>query len=137
MLAENDASRACRDLYAAFHDRNWDRFEALLAENFIVDDRRKLIGGVSTGRKGFVATWKTIAEQGYDTIEVTDIATRGKTLALQSFVAYGTHGFTAEALAVTQTSEGRMSFVVVFDLDELAAASAELDARFVAFEQRA
>ena len=131
---QNDASRAARLLYGALPHRDWESFDSLLAEEFRADDRRKLIGGVSGNRRDFVSTWRTIADQGYETVEVTDIATRGDTLALQHFLARGTHDFTAEALAVTETDPDRITFVAVFDPDAWDVAFAELDDRFVAHE---
>jgi DNA-binding SARP family transcriptional activator len=128
------------DLLAA---GDWDGLAEILAQNFSLDDRRRLVGsGVSDGRDAQMANTRVMAELFTRNIARTRIATRGRNLILTrlgfSGRDEGPEAFLSELLVVVEIDdEGRMLAGVSFDLDDFDAAIAELDARYLAGEAAA
>ncbi len=66
---ENAASRTYDRFNAYFAARDWDAMAAMLADDSLMDDRRRIVGaGVRRGRDATMAAWRAIAE-----IRVTNI----------------------------------------------------------------
>lgn len=135
---ENAASRANARIIANVNAREWDAAASLLADDHYSDDRRRVTGaGVRRGRDADIENFRVIADLGANiTVEV--IATRGDCLVLtRNRVELGDEQppFTADFLGVVETNrDGGAAAVIELDLEDLDAAIAELDARFLAGE---
>jgi hypothetical protein len=134
----NTASRTYDRFNTHFAARDWDAMARMLTDDSLVDDRRRVVGaGVRRGRNATMAAWRAIAEMRVTNIASVAIATRGTRLALCRAWAgtTGPEAFDVEALQIVDIDAGeRMEAVVSFDLDDIDAAFAELDARYFAGE---
>ncbi|WP_077088814.1 BTAD domain-containing putative transcriptional regulator [Mycobacterium rhizamassiliense] len=131
---ENVATRVNEHIWACIAARDWDATTASMADNMRHDDRRRMVGaGVLQGRDAQMQDMLAIAEiAGRPTIEV--IATRGERLALTR-ARFEPQAFLIELLAVIESDgDERLAAMVAFDLDDIDAAFAELDARYLAGE---
>jgi len=112
----------------------------MLAENFLTDDRRRLVNaGIRRGRDAEIENYRAAADVGIIDITLDVIATRGERLVLgrvrgsQRDQLPGTFGI--EVLGVVEIdADGRIVAAVSFDLDDIDAAFDELDARYLAGE---
>jgi DNA-binding SARP family transcriptional activator len=136
---ENAATRVNEHIWACFDTRDWDRMNALFADDMCHDDRRRMVGaGVLHGRDAQMRDMRVYADIGINpTIDI--IATRGERLALTrarfSGLDHEPQDFIAEALIIVEiAADGRMAAVVAFDPDDIDAAFEELDARYLAGE---
>ena len=69
--------------FAHFAARDWDAMAETLADDFMTDDRRRVVNaGVRHGRAAEIANMQAIAEVGTLNITSTVIATRGERLVL-------------------------------------------------------
>ena len=115
----------------------------MLADGFYGDDRRAVVGsGIRPGRDQQIADLQVFAELWSAEATSTIIATRGSHLALMrlQFLAGepGPQAFLTEMLGVVETnSDDKTVAYVVFGPDDLVAAIAELDARYLAGEAAA
>jgi class 3 adenylate cyclase len=139
---ENAASRVIEDYLAHFTTRDWEAMAVALADDFWADDRRRVVNtGVRSGRDTEIANMQAIAEVGCAGISTTPTATRGERLVLacDSFMAGdSSEPFHGEMVDVVEIdSEERITAIVSFDLDDIDAAYAELDARYLAGEAKA
>jgi hypothetical protein len=135
---ENAASQVEQRFSTYFAARNWDAISELIADDFSMDDRRHTINaGVRHGRAAEIASLRAIADVGVTSMAPTVIAIRGGRLALGSyFVSDGWGG--TEALCVLEINgDNQIVARVGFDPDDLDAAIAELDARYLAGEAAA
>lgn len=136
----NTATRAADRFCECFGTRDWGGMADTLAESVRTDDNRPLVGvGRRRGPQLNVADWQAVAEVGTQNLASTVIAVRGQHLALSRFRTSGRdqrpEAFHTEILAVIETEpEGRIEACVMFDRDDLDAAFAELDARYLAGE---
>ncbi|OMC56764.1 hypothetical protein A5747_05800 [Mycobacterium sp. IS-836] len=137
---ENAASRVIEQFLTRFADRDWDAMAELLAEDMSSDDRRRVINaGIRRGRDAEIANWQATAEIWKANARSTVIAIRGERLALFR-IAFTSQdqpveAFQAAALAIIEINEdNRGAANVVFDIDDIDAAFAELDARYLAGE---
>ena len=137
-LLENAASCAYERFWAYFVARDWTALTEVLPDNFSLDDRRRIVNaGVRHGRDAEIANLRAIAEMGITTVTPTVIATRGERLALNRVDLSDRDGpgdLYTEVLAVMEMADERLVAVVLFDLDDIDAAFAELDARYLAGE---
>jgi hypothetical protein len=123
--------------YAA---RRWDAMAEILAGNFLSEDRRRVVGaGVRNGRDAQIADMRAIADLDLRNLTSANIATRGSRLVLQRgrmlFGDQGSEVFLSDLLAIVELdAEDRMVALLSFDLDDVAAAFNELDARYLAGE---
>ena len=137
---ENTASQMVEQFLAHFAARDWDAMERLLVDNFSSDDRRRVINaGIRRGRDIEMATWRATADIWMTSARSTVVATRGERLVLFriDFLGQGppSEAFHAAALTVVEIDEdNRGAANVVFDVDDIDAAFAELDARYLAGE---
>ncbi len=135
------ASQAFERIYGYVEAGDWDALAELTAENVSVDDRRLAVNaGIRTGRDAAIEDSQATAEVGFTLKMVSVVATRGARLAL---IRVRVSGRDPEAIAndawniVEIDSDGRIAAVVVFDLEDIDAAFAELEARYLAGESAA
>jgi hypothetical protein len=135
---ENAASRVYGRLQTYFAARDWDVMAAMLADQTLMDDRRRVVNaGVRRGRDATMAGMRAIAEVGATNITSVAIATRGTRLALCRTRAgrSGPEAFDVEALQIVDIdADERLTALVSFGLDDLDAACEELDARYLTGE---
>ncbi len=115
----------------------------MLADNFSQDDRRRVMGaGVRHGRDAQMTDMRAIADVWITNSTPTVIATRGERLALirtgYSDREQGHEAFLTETLCIVEiNADERSTGAVSFDVDDIDAAIAELDARYLAGEAAA
>jgi class 3 adenylate cyclase len=139
---ENAASQAYERIKVCYADRNWRAMADMVSDNFLSDDRRKVVNsGVRRGREAITAELSGMAETGIDWTSDL-IATRGAHLVANRIRAWGhsqgPDGFDISAFDVIEIdAHDRLATRVVFDIDDIDSAIAELDARYVAGEAAA
>ena len=119
-------------LAAAFAARDWDWLRDRFAADIAVEDRRTTVNaGPAVGPESVAALFRGFADVGFETLDQEPIANVGDRLALLRRVYRSAAGFELAMLAVAEANvQGLAAGLVLFDLDELDAALAELDARF-------
>ncbi len=140
---ENATTRTSERIREYFAARDWNAMAEFFADDICTDDRRRIVGaGIRHGRDAEIAGMKATAEVGTKNMTETVLATRGERLALGR-VCFSGHDqasatFLAEVLGLVETNAGNMiKAVVTFDADDIDAAFAELDARYLADEAAA
>ncbi|WP_082022603.1 BTAD domain-containing putative transcriptional regulator [Mycolicibacterium setense] len=133
---ENAATRAIERFLAYLADREWTAMAEMYAEDISSEDRRRVVSAeVIRGRETNIANWRAIVEIDADNLTSTTIATRGNRLALSRMHSAA---FQIDVLNLLEVdADDRVTAVVVFDLDDIDAAFAELDARYLAGEAAA
>jgi len=137
---ENAAGQLGDRFVALFAAHDWDALAQILADDFSLDDRRRLVGsGISDGRDAQTTNNRVMAELFTRNIARTRIATRGRNLILTrlgfSGRDEGSESFLTELLVVVEINDDeRIVAGVSFDLDDFDAAIAELDRRYLAGE---
>jgi class 3 adenylate cyclase len=134
---ENDATRMSDRLRALFEVRDWSALSELYAEDVSADDRRRVIGGgARSGRDAEIANLRVMAELRAPRIGASLIAVRGRRLALyQDHVVDDDKLVEASFLGLIElNADGLIVGVVGFDDEDLDAAFAELEARYIAGE---
>src|SRR5581483_5945763 len=135
---ENAASQVLERLSVDFSARDWNAIAEVMAENVIADDRRSVVNApILRGRDAELANLRTFADLGVTHMEYTVIANRGEriVLARASSRIAGADSFQAEMLAVFETNfDNQIAAVVLFDMNDFDAATAELDTRYLAGE---
>ena len=140
-LLDNACVRALRQFDAAVDRGAWNDFREALAPNFAVESRRKIVG---FPRRPFEANElaayaKELREEGVRLNRRDVVATRGDRLALTR-MEIGTTGDRPGAPqeelfhVVTLDEEGRIALQVWFDIEDVDAAMAELDAQHAQLE---
>jgi ketosteroid isomerase-like protein len=134
----NAAVRAQAVLERSWRERRLDKVIASLSPDFVLDDRRALVGLRLSG-DDFVTNLRLLFEVRSSHWHNELLATRGERLALSHVRFAGVSDsdaeFEEEHLSVFEAdASGRWLAVVVFDLDQRDAAYAELDARYAAGE---
>jgi class 3 adenylate cyclase/tetratricopeptide (TPR) repeat protein len=125
-----DGFRRWADLFAA---RDWDALSAVVAEDFVFDDRRP----ITRGQDGnLVAQHLRLLAEEFDSWAVSVVAVRGERLALITMrgeaSTSGSDTFAAATLAVIEIDNtGRFASLTAFELDEVETALAELDRRYI------
>ena len=138
---ENAATRAGARFAAAWRARDWEGFAANYAPEFRRFDRRAMVL-LELDRDDHFAFMRPLYEMDSSRIGVELLATRGDRLALERFRFEGTDrsmGPTViEHLVVTEVNDrGELVATVVFDLDDVDAAYAEIDRRYASGEAAA
>jgi class 3 adenylate cyclase len=114
--------------------RKWDQLAVLYADDVVFDDRRAGMRAVTRGRDLLVAKVRAIMDTGSFEVLDTPIAVRGDRGALFRR-RFASPGYEVDLWVVSEVDEGgTLRAVVTFDLDDLDAAFAELDARYLAGE---
>ena len=139
---ENTASRVLETYLLHFADRDWDAMAEFLAEDFTGDDRRHVVNaGVRHGRDAEIENATTVAALGGTNFTCKAVAIRGERLVLaRHFLALSDlpEPFDYEFIDVVEIDDnGRIASHVAFDPDDVDAAFAELDARYLAGEAAA
>ena len=138
---ENAASQVADRYLAHFAARDWDALAKVLADDISIDDRRRVVNaGIRHGRDAELASLRAYADVGVMYMGSVAMAARGERLVLVRASGAGgeSREFFNELLAVVEiNSHNQISAVVVFDADDIDAAIAELDARYLAGEAAA
>ena len=139
---ENAASRADARLNALFADRRFDEIGALFADDIRVEDRRRGLRHEGNDRAFAVAEVRAIADVGTKSMTSDVLAIRGERLALVRTLHLGRdqrpEAFHTELLRIVEIdADERIVAHIAFDLDDIDAAFAELDARYLAGEAAA
>src|SRR3984957_6009932 len=138
---ENAASKVAERHSAHFAARDWDALAKVLAEEFVTDDRRRVVNaGIRRGRDAEIANMQAAAEVGITYTAFVVIAVRGERLILTraSVGGGGSAEFTADVLSVVEiNSHSQIAAFVIFELDDFDDAITELDARYLAGEAAA
>jgi hypothetical protein len=137
---KNVASQVYDRVQAHFGARDLDAMAAMLADDFLSDDHRRVVNaGTRRGRDAAVQDAHANADLGVKEATSTVIATRGERLVLRR-ARYSGRAATPEAFhidvlnVVEVDADERVTAIVDFDLDDFDAAIAELDARYAAGE---
>ncbi len=123
--------------------RDWDAMAEMIADDVCDDDRRRVVsGGIQRGRDAQIANLRAVVDVGVKNIELVVIATRGERLALTRARVSGgdqqDEAFGLEMLSIIEIdTDDRFAAAISFDLDDMEAAFAELDARYLAGEAAA
>jgi SnoaL-like domain len=122
----------------ALEARDWERFAAVFAPGFRNIDRRRMLHG-ELDREAWLASYRPILEMTSSGSTSDVLATRGDRLALARYDWHGTDGLVGpseiETLELIEVDpEGRAVADITFDPDDLDAAYAELDERYLAGE---
>ena len=140
---ENMASQVNQRFLACFAARDWAAIAGLLTEDTATDDRRPLLGvGARCAKDAVIADWRATAEVGVKNISATVIATRGQCLALCRYRFSGhdqrPEAYHTDVLGILEIDTAqRISASVMLDENDIEAAIAELDARYLAGEAAA
>jgi hypothetical protein len=140
---ENAASQVSERFLARFAARDWDALAANLATDYSSDDRRRIVNaGIRQGRDAEIENLRAAADVGFTYVTSAVIATRGERLVLTRMRSSGgdqrSEAFGIGLLVVIEiNAEEQIAATVVFDLDDIDAAFAELDARYLAGEAAA
>ncbi len=136
----NAASRSIERNARCWVTRDWEGVLTILSPALRFDDRRRMMR-LAIGYADFVAQFRMLFDQPASRWHETLVATRGERLCLTraSFEAEVAGGGAPlafdEHLSLTEVDDdGRWIACTTFDLDDLDAASGELDARFEAGE---
>ncbi|HTO55121.1 MAG TPA: nuclear transport factor 2 family protein, partial [Myxococcota bacterium] len=134
----NLASRTMREFERAWRARDWNAVLATFVPTHHMDDRRRLMRVAISGAD-FLANERMLFEGAASEWRGTLLATRGGRLALLRMrfrtEIEGSGPMAVEMLDLVEVdAAGRRSALVVFDLDDLEAAYAELDRRYLAGE---
>ena len=140
---ENAASRANERSHAYFAARDWDAIAEIVADDISTDDRRRVVNaGLLQGRGASIESFRWAADLGVTHATSDPIATRGERLVLAR--ARYSHSddqpqpFDVDLLNIVEiNADGRIGAVVIFDLEDIDSAIAELDARYLAGEAAA
>ncbi|BBY25857.1 hypothetical protein MSTO_60620 [Mycobacterium stomatepiae] len=142
-VLENGARRVSKDFLNRFETGDWDGLSRMLAEGYSNDDRRRMVGvGVRHGRNAEIINMQAIADVWLRHLKSTALATRGERLVLLMIGAVakdqGNEEFFLDVLAIVEIdADERIAAVITFDADNIDAAFAELDTRYLAGEAAA
>ncbi len=138
----NTARRVSERFQAAFEARDWDAMAELLADDLHNEDRRRVVNaGIRRGRDSMIEDMRAAADIGARRFDLIDIATRGERLVLvraQTRYSETPGAFHVDNLVIGELdADGRTAAQVIFDPEDMDAAFAELDARYIAGEAAA
>src|ERR1700735_883387 len=128
---------------AYFAAGDWDAMAEILADNLSNEDRRRVVStGIFDGRDAQMANTRAMAELWSTNMTRTVLATRGRNLSLARITLSDSEeqaaAFLTEFHCVLEISaDDLITSIIVFDLDDIDAAVAELDARYLAGEASA
>jgi hypothetical protein len=140
---ENAASQAIERFCAHFAARDWTALAAILAQNMSADDRRRVVGaGERHGREAEIENLRAWADIGIENFTSELIGIRGRGLALCRARWAGPNqrfgAFHSEALGIVEiNADNQLAARVMLDVDDIAAAFEELDARYLVGEAAA
>lgn len=140
---ENAASQAVERFWKYVAASEWTAMAETMADDFCSRDRRRGVNaGFLSGRAVHVTNMRAVAEVGFEGFTSTVVATRGQRLALirvRSSVRGSAPGeVAAEMLSIVEIdADNRLTAADLFDLEDIDAAFAELDSRYLAGEAAA
>ena len=138
---ENAAIRVLERYFARFAAHDWDVMAATLTGDFVTDDRRRVVNaGLRRGRDAEIANMQSFAEIGILNMASTAIAIRGDRLVLGRHVVSFRDWAkpSTDVIGVVEiNTDNQISAHVMFDADDIDAAIAEIDARYLAGEAAA
>ncbi|AMD53819.1 hypothetical protein ATO49_02940 [Mycolicibacterium fortuitum subsp. fortuitum DSM 46621 = ATCC 6841 = JCM 6387] len=128
-----------RGIIANYAVRDWEAIRRVLAENISTEDRRRVVNaGRRAGRDAVIAEISAIFEVGVAEVRSDVIATRGRNLVLcrsRAAASRQPEPFHSDLLEIIEVnSDNQVSTRFVFDVDDIDAAFAELEARYLAGE---
>ena len=139
---DNACVRAGARMVAAIDRKAWDEFELLFAPEVFVESRRKIVGFTKTDLPSgeWPQAQRRMLEAGDIRLDPVFIAVRGDRLALARVM---THNADLSAGAPNDEflvlngidATGRFTLSVAFDVEDMDAAIAELDATHARFEE--
>lgn len=115
---------------AAFQRDGYQAFVDMYADDVVRFDRRRLIGMPDVvGREAASRSHDNSADAGLTGMDIVrSLAVRGDALSLTEFRRASSSGDTTAQLGVARFDESdRIDLIIVFDVDDVAAATAELD----------
>ncbi|BBZ14762.1 BTAD domain-containing putative transcriptional regulator [Mycobacterium branderi] len=139
---ENAASQVDARLHTYFAARDWDAMAEAMAQDILYDDRRRVANaGLRRGRDAEMVNIRALVDLGAN-VTSTVIATRGERLVLTKSRFTGAdqrpEAFHNVMLSVLEIdADERVVARIIFDVDDMDAAIAELDARYLAGEAAA
>ena len=128
---------ACARMVREFTDRlnrgDVDGATSMSSDQVVFEDRRKGLGATLDAAEHVLNTRLSVGRPGQAHVAIELLATRGERLALMtSRWRYVERRYDVEMLVLSEMDEGgRGSAVIQFDLDDLDAAVAELEDRYV------
>lgn len=134
---ENQTARMYRRNLEHYAAHDWQAMATSLAPHLVEEDRRRAVNaGLQQGKDAVMAGYRALAEIGA-TIASDTLATRGQYLALNRSRAtvggQGDDAFHVDYLEVTEIdTAGQFVTHIIFDIEDIDAAVAELDARYLA-----
>ena len=144
---DNAANRVGERYSAHFSACEWDAMAAMLADTSSSDDRRRVVGaGVQYGRAAQIADAQGVADGWITTLKSTPVAIRGERLVLVRALVSNRlplhdrdpEAYLSDVLGIVEIdADERIVATVLFDIDDIDAAFAELDARYLAGEAAA
>lgn len=126
--APSELARAFEELFGD-HDR-FDEVLAMVADDFVQQDRRKLVGGPDLDKEGFRrALMFFLRETSLDSRYVERLALRGDRLVLDRITERHRDGSVREFFVIGDFGGApvQLQRTVMFDTDDVGAAMAELD----------
>jgi hypothetical protein len=139
---ENSASATHARLTACVAAHDWNALSEILADDIAIDDRRRVVNsGITYGRDAAIANMGGVIDVGLTNVSSTVLATRGDRLDLCRTCISGQdrpEAFQIEFFSVVEIdADERIVARVLFDPDDIDAAFAELDGRYLAGEAAA
>lgn len=135
---ENTAARVFEHVWSHFAARDWEATAQMVADNYVGIDRRRIVSAETQhGRHEVIKDLQASAEVGFTISMVNAIAIRGERLVLARTRASGRDpgAIQNDALNVVEVdADNRIATVVSYDLDDVDAAIAELDAQYLTGE---
>jgi hypothetical protein len=135
---ENAASKLTQRFWSRYEARDWDAMGQTLADDVAIIDRRPLVSfGVRQGPDSVIEIMRAAPDMGVPHVTQTVIATRGERLVLihARFSARDqrSEAFYTELFYVIEINvDSQIAAFVLFDTDDIDAAFAALDARYLA-----
>ncbi|CAM3217535.1 BTAD domain-containing putative transcriptional regulator [Mycobacterium intermedium] len=134
---ENAAIRVYERLRACVASRDWSAMTTMLARDISTEDRRRVVNsGLRQGRDAALAEISAMVDIGVEYVTSQPIATRGERLVLNRSQSWGRdrrpEAFHTDLLEIIEiNADDLIVGRVVFDLEDVDAAFAELEARYL------
>ncbi len=137
LMLDNLCLQLVRRLGELTERRDWEAIALLYGDDIVFDDRRPGLSTLVTGREAMLVNVRAVQDSGtFETVD-TPVAVRGNRCALFR-VQFLSSAYDVQTLTVTEVDEhGVFQATVLFDVDDLDGAFAELEARYLAGEAAA
>ena len=133
----NAMTRTLETFPALYAAGDWDEFAAGYADPaMVVDDRRPGVSaGIVPGRDAVMELVRGLYDVGFRTVTNVPMAVRGERLALFHRVWHNPEGFDLPMLVLVEAaSSGLVGYQIMWEVEDLDTAMAELDRRFAEVE---